>query len=111
MSDQRGTRLHSARRHLGLSQVALAAALGVSARVVGRWESGGTRQTDDEARRIALFLEITDLAIATFADEVPTFMDAPRLSLGMRTPREALTDADLEQVRSVLVKTLEGDWT
>ena len=56
-------------------------------------------------------MEIDALATETFGEDLSRFMDLPRLSLRLRTPREAVADGDLEVVRNALVKAMEGDWS
>ena len=103
--------LASARRRLGLSQEVAARAIGVSRRTVQRWESTGVSSSDPKvSARIALMLEIADLAQETYADQIPAFMRSARARLEFRTPREALVEGDLVLVREVLIRSLEGDW-
>lgn len=105
------TGLRDLREQLGLSQESLSRALDVSARSVERWEAAGaTSASPDVARRVALVAEIAALADEAYGDGVATFMVTPRRSLGMRTPREAVTRGDLEAVREVLIDTLDGHW-
>lgn len=104
--------LRRVRERVGLTQSALARAVGVSPRTVHRWETSNIRSTNPEvSRRVALVLEIDGLATETFGEDASPFFDAPRISLRRRTPREAMVDGDLELVRTQLIRTLEGDWT
>jgi len=59
-----GRDLRARRRALGLTQVALAEAVGTRPVMVGRWERGEALPTMDEARRLA---EVLDLDPATAA--------------------------------------------
>jgi uncharacterized protein (DUF2384 family) len=112
MADIRTAGLRTVRDQLGLSQESLSRALDVSARSVERWEAaGGTSTSADVARRLALVSEIAALADEVYGDDVATFMATPRRSLGQRTPREAMTHGDLEDVRQVLINTLDGHWS
>lgn len=111
MAQARPIALRSVRDRLGLSQESFSRALDVSARSVERWESGRTASPSaDVARRLVLVTEIAALADEVYGGEVPMFMAMPRRSLGMRTPREAMTHGDLEAVRQVLINALEGHW-
>jgi uncharacterized protein (DUF2384 family) len=111
LAEVRIENIRTVRDYLGLSQESLSRALDVSARSVERWEAtGATSSNADVARRVALLTEIADLASEVYADAVSTFMATPRRSLGMRTPREAMTRGDLDAVRQILINALEGHW-
>lgn len=103
--------LRALRADLGLSQESFSRALDVSARSVERWEAKGTTTADaDTGRRVALLSEILRLAREVYGNDVLLFLSTPRRSLGQRTPKEALVRGDLEAVRLVLIRSLEGDW-
>lgn len=59
-----GRDLRARRRDLGLTQVALAEAVGTRPVMVGRWERGEALPTADEARRLAEVLELDPSAAA-----------------------------------------------
>jgi len=59
-----GRDLRARRRDLGLTQVALAEAVGARPVMVGRWERGEALPTMDEARRLAEVLDLDPSAAA-----------------------------------------------
>lgn len=75
-----GRDLRARRRALGLTQVALAEAVGTRPVIVGRWERGEALPTMDEARRLAEVLDLDPAtaiewgmpALAPSHDAVPT---------------------------------------
>jgi transcriptional regulator with XRE-family HTH domain len=103
--------IRSLRSHLGLSQESFSRAVEVSARSVERWEAKGARIEDGAIlRRVALLAEIAQLAGEVYGEGIDTFMRTPRRSLAMRSPKEALVRGDLEAVREILIRSLEGTW-
>jgi transcriptional regulator with XRE-family HTH domain len=99
------------RSRLGLSQESLSRALDVSTRSVERWEAkGATTDHTETIRRVSLLEEISRLADEVYGPAVESFMQTPRRSLEMRTPKEALVRGDFEAVRQTLIRALEGDW-
>jgi transcriptional regulator with XRE-family HTH domain len=110
MSEQ-APQLRALRSRLGLSQESFSRALDVSTRSVERWEAKGATTEDSETiRRVSVLEEISQLAKEVYGTDVETFMRTPRRSLEMRTPKEALVRGDLDAVRQVLIRSLEGDW-
>jgi uncharacterized protein (DUF2384 family) len=111
MAEVRAPELRSVRDRLGLSRELMSRVLEVSTRSVERWESRGSASVSaDTQRRVATVSEIAELAREVYGDDVSAFMSAPRRSLGMRTPREAMVHGDLEGVRQILINALEGHW-
>lgn len=111
MAQVRALEIRSLRGRLGLSQELFSRVLDVSARSVERWEAKeATRVDAGTSRRLAVTAEILALAGEVYGDDVDTFMATPRRSLAMRTPREAMVRGDLEEVRQLLVNSLEGHW-
>lgn len=111
MAQVRALEIRTLRGRLGLSQELFSRVLDVSARSVERWEAKPTTRVDAEtSRRLAVTEEILALAGEVYGTNVDAFMATPRRSLAMRTPREAMVRGDLEDVRQVLVNSLEGHW-
>lgn len=111
MAEVRALDIRSLRGRLGLSQELFSRVLDVSARSVERWEAQeATRVNAETSRRLAVTQEILALAGEVYGDGVDAFMATPRRSLAMRTPREAMVRGDLEEVRHLLVDSLEGHW-
>lgn len=105
-SDLRLTRVR-----LGLSQERFARVLGASARSVRRWEATDTAPADPViAGRLARAIEIATLAMEVCGDDLESFLAMPRRSLGLRSPRDAMMEGNLERVRQLLVDGLEGHW-
>jgi transcriptional regulator with XRE-family HTH domain len=103
--------IRALRSRLGLSQESFARVLDVSTRSVERWEAKGATTEDGETiRRVTVLEEISGLANEVYGADLDSFMRTPRRSLEMRTPKEALVRGDLEAVRQVLIRSLEGNW-
>jgi hypothetical protein len=54
--------------------------------------------------------EIESLAREVYGEEYDSFLVTPRVSLGGETPAALIERGDLEPVRQVLIKVLEGDF-
>ncbi len=92
------------RMELGLSQEALAQALGVSSRTVARWEGGAATPSPLALTRLRLLAEIREKARRLFkGKETEAWLRAPNPVLGGRPPLERLrAPGGLEEVRDLL---------
>lgn len=74
-----GARIAAARRALGLTQAALAAAVSVSRSAVAQWETGRTGQLGLHLPRLAAALRVSIAHLLTGADEtVPPQVESPQ---------------------------------
>lgn len=92
------------RAALGLSQEAMAQALGVSSRTVARWEESATRPSPLASSRLRLLAEIHEKARKLFkGKEAEAWFQTSNPALGGQTPLERLRKAGgLEEVRDLL---------
>jgi transcriptional regulator with XRE-family HTH domain len=82
-----GRDLRARRRDLGLTQVALAEAVGTRPVMVGRWERGEALPTMDEARRLAEVLDLDPSMAAEWG--VPALPPSPE-AVPVPPPEEAV---------------------
>jgi putative toxin-antitoxin system antitoxin component (TIGR02293 family) len=102
--------LYQVRTRLGLSQEALAQALGVSARTIVRWE-GQTAVPSRLARdRLERLAEVVRLAEQIFpGPALASWLETPNPTLGDRTPLEVLaTRGGLDEVYHLLGRLAWG---
>ena len=94
----------SLRTGLGLSQEALAQALGVSSRTVARWEEGTASPSPLAFTRLRLLIEIREKAQKLFkGKEGDTWLRTANPVLRGRSPLERLrAPGGLEEVRDLL---------
>lgn len=92
------------RAELGLSQEALAQALGVSSRTVARWEEGAATPSPLAQTRLRLLAEIHEKARRLFkGKEAEAWLRTPNPVLGGRPSLERLRGpGGLEEVRDLL---------
>ncbi len=97
-------RLPALRTELGLSQEALAQALGVSSRTVARWEEGGVSPSPLALTRLRLLAEIREKARRLFKEKAAeAWLRDPNPLLGGQPPLERLrAPGGLEEVRDLL---------
>lgn len=86
-----GFPLHRVRARLGLSQEAIAQALGVSARTIVRWENHTSRPSRLAQDRVGRLAEVLRLGEQIFPGEaLPSWFQTPNPTLRGRTPLEVL---------------------
>jgi putative toxin-antitoxin system antitoxin component (TIGR02293 family) len=92
------------RIELGLSQEALAQALGVSSRTVARWEEGGASPSPLALTRLRLLAEIREKASRLFkGKQAEAWLRTPNPVLGGRPPLDRLrAPGGLEEIRDLL---------
>lgn len=92
------------RRELGLSQEALARALGVASRTVARWEAGHTTPSPLAAHRLRLMAEILERARRLFGrQEAEAWLRTPNPALGGQPPLQRVgAPGGIEEVRDLL---------
>ncbi len=92
------------RTELGLSQEALAQALGVSPRSVARWEEGDVNPSPLAASRLRLVAEIHEKASRLFEPgEVAAWLQTPNSALQGLAPLARMhAPGGLEEVRDLL---------
>lgn len=96
--------LPALRTALGLSQEALAQALGVSSRTVARWEERAAMPSPLALTRLRLLAEIREKSRSLFkGKEAEAWLRTPNPVLGGRSPLERLrAPGGLEEVRDLL---------
>lgn len=55
--------------------------------------------------------ELEQLARDVYGEDLEAFMSTPRSRLGGRTPREAIEAGEIDAVRDILLRALDGSWT
>jgi putative toxin-antitoxin system antitoxin component (TIGR02293 family) len=100
----RRSQVPAIRTGLGLSQEAMAQALGVSSRTVARWEEGTASPSPLAMTRLRLLGEIREKARRLFkGKEAEAWLRTPNSVLGGRSPLEHLrAPRGLEEVRDLL---------
>lgn len=100
----RQSQVAALRTRLGVSQEALAQALGVSSRTVARWEEGAATPSPLAFARLRLLTEIRENAQRLFKGKNGSaWLRTPNPVLGGRSPLERLrAPGGLEEVRDLL---------
>lgn len=109
-SDLIGSTIESIRKTLGLSQEALARALGVSVRTIVRWEKEGDQPPPLEKERIYLLHDLIEIAKDIMDEkDVETWFAKPKESLSGQRPLDLLSSyKGIQQIREVLEKVRWG---